>query len=1097
MITSEADCQSAAASIGANYASSAGSEWHSGCLFHGGNAYYSAHEDGSTQNPTDGYICSGGGLTFNTCDDAGMITSEADCQSAAASLGVNYEDAAGSEWHSGCLYHGGNAYYSTHEDGSTQNPTDGYICQAPWANLVASSDTSGTSGCGSDFDANGIVDVEDILIVLSAFGVSADGDANSNGVTDIEDLLHTLANYQEPCTNNLPVVTCEDENDIAVALAYCQNVGAGGGFGAATPEASVYGLCAAEVSDANAVYQVCLVQGVAETAAMICAGLGYATDTCGDVAAVAVASFGSGNGEDVCSIAANNAIAACGLVLELVVEENCEDWAAADGPGLALSSEAIMNLAPSDAVTSIDWCASVNEDDCDNCGQTATEAACNSITDDALVGACEALGPPDAIYTLCIELGFDSDGCWDAVTMFTEDAEVQGALAMYGCAAFPFLQEPFCAVSATLTDEGESCEDWGGFGYVPGSVDTDAFNLAVGTMAQNELAILASVCGNVDVSEACENHDMGHICATIDTEAACGIASDVAVALAYCQSAPACGGDACDAATPEASVYGICMAATADSDALATVCASEGVSTTAHIICSGLGYASDTCDDVAEIAVGAFGSGNGAEECAMVAAGAQAICPMVLDLVAEDTCQEWAEVDGPNIALGTNAILGLQMHMPSGMTAIEYCESVNEEDCDNCGQIATNAACVSPTDEDLLAACDAIGASQTIYTICLDLGFDSDDCNDVVTIFDNTPEITAALDAYGCAALPSIQEGFCAAAAELTDAGMSCADWGGYGYINASVDTDGLNAAIEALESDQLNLLSGACDAVAEMADMGEDEVCANHPLGHICGTIGDLNAAPPPAPVCEDNNALVSATAGMDCPTLVPLVSCEYDTGAGPLSTYCPLTCGVCEVPPPPPPPGPVYGMSYNTCADANIISSADECIAAAASIGVNFASEAGSEWASGCLVHGGNAYYSAHEDGSDQNPTDAYICIGIGMSYNVCTDDSLMISEDECSAAAAWIGVNFASAAGSEWASGCLVHGGNAYYSAHEDGSDQNPTDAYICASPECSTDNNALVSATAGMDCMTAAAAVGCDYDTGAGPLSTHCPLTCGGC
>ena len=39
---------------------SAGAEWASGCLYHGGNVYYSPHEDGSTQNPTDGYICDNG-----------------------------------------------------------------------------------------------------------------------------------------------------------------------------------------------------------------------------------------------------------------------------------------------------------------------------------------------------------------------------------------------------------------------------------------------------------------------------------------------------------------------------------------------------------------------------------------------------------------------------------------------------------------------------------------------------------------------------------------------------------------------------------------------------------------------------------------------------------------------------------------------------------------------------------------------------------------------------------------------------------------------------------------------------------------------------
>ena len=82
---------------------------------------------------------------------------------------------------------------------------------------------------------------------------------------------------------------------------------------------------------------------------------------------------------------------------------------------------------------------------------------------------------------------------------------------------------------------------------------------------------------------------------------------------------------------------------------------------------------------------------------------------------------------------------------------------------------------------------------------------------------------------------------------------------------------------------------------------------------------------APEPAPACEDNNALVSSfqpflsnSGGLDCPTLLsysfPNWTCDDDTAgivcngppatgplgscpdiAGPLSTYCPLTCGAC----------------------------------------------------------------------------------------------------------------------------------------------------------------------------------------------------------
>jgi hypothetical protein len=78
---------------------------------------------------------------------------------------------------------------------------------------------------------------------------------------------------------------------------------------------------------------------------------------------------------------------------------------------------------------------------------------------------------------------------------------------------------------------------------------------------------------------------------------------------------------------------------------------------------------------------------------------------------------------------------------------------------------------------------------------------------------------------------------------------------------------------------------------------------------------------------------------------------------------------------------------LSDSTCPDDSLINSEAECIAAAESLGVNYASSAGPEWASGCLVHGGSAYYSAHEDGSSQDPTDAYICIATDP---VCQSDS-----------------------------------------------------------------------------------------------------------
>ena len=63
----------------------------------------------------------------------------------------------------------------------------------------------------------------------------------------------------------------------------------------------------------------------------------------------------------------------------------------------------------------------------------------------------------------------------------------------------------------------------------------------------------------------------------------------------------------------------------------------------------------------------------------------------------------------------------------------------------------------------------------------------------------------------------------------------------------------------------------------------------------------------------------------------------------------------------------GDMTGITFNHCLPGEgMIESEAECVAAATSIGANYASSAGSEWASGCLWHNGNIYYSAHEEGS-----------------------------------------------------------------------------------------------------------------------------------
>jgi hypothetical protein len=148
----------------------------------------------------------------------------------------------------------------------------------------------------------------------------------------------------------------------------------------------------------------------------------------------------------------------------------------------------------------------------------------------------------------------------------------------------------------------------------------------------------------------------------------------------------------------------------------------------------------------------------------------------------------------------------------------------------------------------------------------------------------------------------------------------------------------------------------------------------------------------------------------------------------------------------------------SSTACSADTIIFTKSMCQRAATMMGLGTVNVAGSEWASGCLIHNGAAYYSPHADGSNQTATDFYICdsqtkhqeTSGHFSMNMCPAAGRINSLGACvNATRSALSSSSASVAvaGSEWASGCLFHNGNAYFSAHATNSTQNPTDAYIC--------------------------------------------------
>ena len=53
-------------------------------------------------------------------------------------------------------------------------------------------------GCPGDFDGSGVIDVNDVLHLISSWGTEG-GDVDGNGTTDVNDLLELLAIYGQTC----------------------------------------------------------------------------------------------------------------------------------------------------------------------------------------------------------------------------------------------------------------------------------------------------------------------------------------------------------------------------------------------------------------------------------------------------------------------------------------------------------------------------------------------------------------------------------------------------------------------------------------------------------------------------------------------------------------------------------------------------------------------------------------------------------------------------------------------------------------------------------------------------------------------------------
>ncbi len=395
---------------------------------------------------------------------------------------------------------------------------------------------------------------------------------------------------------------------------------------------------------------------------------------------------------------------------------DCETWGKNDGPKLMMGTKSIDSLKPhiDDGKTTYQFCK-------DNGGpKKATVAACNSVSSDSITQTCERYEAKPTIKLLCLDLGFSSSDCDDAVKLITI-SKPSGKTPAEDCSWLVENQKSLCNVVDTLV-VSTTCEEWSSGNdnaFIPQTIDRNRFDQSLHALAKSEAAVLEGYCKSLASMNHCDFHKSKGMCAAVTNAMnapKCDAQLDVSVATAFCKDKG--NGDPVEAS------YQICKGETSDVGAVTTLCNSMGLKAAARFVCGNLGYGTETCTSVANNADQILKS-----NCKNVnSVSLEGICQSLKPLQTQKSCADWGKVDGPGLLLGSKMIKGLTPHVKDGVTVYEHCTNVGGP------KQASISACNSVKTDSLTSTCEKYGAVDAVNILCLELGFRAQDCKLVVDV---------------------------------------------------------------------------------------------------------------------------------------------------------------------------------------------------------------------------------------------------------------------------------------------------------------------------------------------------------------------------